>query len=64
MTQHKTKEIWNADNTKSLELEVLLKEPNAIFVELLGQQALTIAHIIINMNLNRSRQMSKKKINH
>lgn len=59
MTQHKTNFFWNAYNTKSLELEVLLKEPNAIFVELLGQQALTIAHIIINMNLNRSRQMSK-----
>ncbi len=37
MTQHMTNFFCNVDNTKSLELEVLLEEPNAIFVELLGQ---------------------------
>ncbi len=62
MIQHRTKEIYNVDNTKSLELEVLLEEPNAMFGELLGQQALTITHIIISMNLNRSQQMSKIRI--
>jgi hypothetical protein len=61
MTQHRINEICNVNNTKSLELEVLLEEPSAMTIELLGQQALTIAHIIINVNLNRSQEMSKNK---
>ncbi len=32
MTQHKIEEICNVDNTKSLELKVLLEEPSVIFI--------------------------------
>jgi hypothetical protein len=36
MIQHKAENIYNVDNTRSLELKVLLKKPSAIFAELLG----------------------------
>jgi hypothetical protein len=54
MIQHKIEEIYNVDNTKSSKLEMLLKKPNVISTKLLGQQALTITHVIISMNSNRS----------
>jgi hypothetical protein len=34
MTQHMTEIFYNANNTKSLELKVLLEKPNAIYAEL------------------------------
>jgi hypothetical protein len=40
---------------------VLSEEPNAIFAKLLSQQALTIAHIAISMNSNKSQWVSKKR---
>ncbi len=53
MTRHRIKDICNIDNAMSLEKLVLLEEANAIYIELLGQQALN-AHIAISMNSNKS----------
>ncbi len=61
MIQRRTKEIYSVDNTRSLKLEVLSKEPSALSTKLLGQRAFTIAHIAISMNSNRSQQVSKKQ---
>jgi len=61
MIQHMIEQICTINNTKSSLLEVLLKEPSAIFAKLLGQQTLTIAHIVISMNSNRNRHVSKKQ---
>jgi hypothetical protein len=63
MTQRRIEEIYSVDNTRSLELEVLSKEPSALSTKLLGQRTLTIAHIAISMNSNRSQQVSKNKKN-
>ncbi len=53
MIKHRTKTICSVDNTKSLEIKVSSKKLSAIFIELSSQHALVVAHIVINMNLNR-----------
>jgi len=53
MTQHRIKEVCSVDNTMSPNLELSSKKPSAMSIEFRGQQALTIAHVVVSMNFNR-----------
>ncbi len=53
MVQHRTKEVCSVNNTRSSNSEMSLEKPNATSTKFLGEQALTIAHVAINMNLNK-----------
>ncbi len=55
MTQHSIKEVCNIDNNKSS------KQSSATSTKFLGQLALIVTHIIVNMNSIKSRHMSKKQ---
>jgi hypothetical protein len=37
------------------------EQPSAMSIKLLGQNALTIAHIVVNMNLNKRQQVLKRQ---
>jgi hypothetical protein len=52
MIRHKIEGICSV-NTKSSNFEVSLEQPNAIFIKMLSQQALTVAHMVVNMNSNK-----------
>ncbi len=52
MTQHGSKAICNVDNTRSSDSGMSLELPNAMSIELVGQQVFTIAHVDVNMNLS------------
>jgi hypothetical protein len=60
MTQHKTKEVYSVNNTKLLNLKLSSQQLSAMSIEFLSQQALTVAHVVVSMNFNKRRQMSKK----
>jgi hypothetical protein len=60
MIQHRTKEVYGVNNIRSLVFELSSKQLNATSTRLLGQHALIIAHIVVNMNLNRRQHVSKK----
>jgi hypothetical protein len=51
MTQHKT-EVCSVHNTRPLNFKLSSEQPNATSIELLGQHALFVAHINVNMNLD------------
>jgi hypothetical protein len=45
----------------SLDLELSSKQPSAMFIELLGQHALIVAHVAISMNFNKIQHVSKNQ---
>ncbi len=52
MTWHRTKEVYNVDNTKSLDLKLSLEKPIATSKKILSQHAFTVAHVVVSMNFN------------
>ncbi len=52
MTQHRIEEVYNVDNTKSLDLELSLEKPIATFLKIIGQHAFIVACVVVSMNFN------------
>jgi hypothetical protein len=53
------KKVCSVNNTRSSNLELSSKQPSATCTKFLGQHALIIAHVIVNMNFNRRQHVSK-----
>jgi hypothetical protein len=63
MTHHRIEFFCNVNNTESSNLELSSKQPNATFIKLVGQQTLIVSHIVVSMNLNKSRHVLKNQKN-